>query len=93
LHDIARHAIHSTETLGVASNTINSILRQHELLLKKQRQHPTEHIKTQWQTRQYLQFQSQMFASLRARSEANELRVRNEVNLVRFSRTIVISDK
>ena len=35
------------------------------------------------QTRQYIQFQRQMLVSLRARSEANQLRLQNEINFVR----------
>lgn len=74
----------------MASNTVNSILREHELLLEKQRQSPEEDIKVLWQTRQYMQFQHQMFASLKARSEANELRLRNEVNLVGIAELVLL---
>ena len=34
-------------------------------------------------TRQYFQFQQQILGSLKARSESNELRLRNEINMVR----------
>jgi len=39
--------------------------------------------KTLRQTHQYLLFQRQMLKNLRARSEANQLRLQNEINFVR----------
>lgn len=39
--------------------------------------------KTIRQTQQYLLFQHQMLKNLRARSEANQLRLQNEINFVR----------
>ena len=38
LHDFARHAIHSTETLAVAINTMDSILQQHQIFSERRQQ-------------------------------------------------------
>ena len=82
LHDFARHTIHSTETLGVALNTVDSMIRQQNLLLEKTQQGQRDNVKALLQTRQYMQFQHQMLANLKSRSEANGLRLQNEINLV-----------
>lgn len=82
LHDFARHVIHSTETLGVALDTANSIIQQHAFFMDSQAQRSHQHIKVLPQTRQYMHFQRQMLVSLRARSEANQLRLQNEINFV-----------
>ena len=91
LHDFARHTIHSTETLGVTLNTVDSIIRQHAELTGKHGQGEPGIPKAFLQTRQYMQFQHRMLASLRARSIANEQRVRNEINLVSRSWLIPVT--
>ncbi len=84
LHDFARHTVHSSETLDVAIDTMAGILGQHEWFSDAGR----SYIDTDWivsrRTRQHLRFQIQMMRSLRARSKANEARLRNEIDLVRW---------
>lgn len=72
-HDFARHVIHSTETLGVALDTVNSMIEQQKLVTESQEMS---------HTRQRLHFQRQMLGNLRARSESNQLRLQNEINFV-----------
>jgi len=82
LHDFARHVIHSTETLGVALDTANNMIQQHAIFMDNQAQRSYQHIRVLPQTRQYMQFQRQMLVNLKARSEANQLRLQNEINFV-----------
>ena len=83
LHDFARHVIHSTETLGVALDTVNRIIEQQEVLAANVNHRVNQEREAQPQTQQYLHFQLQMLKNLRARSEANQLRIQNEINFVR----------
>lgn len=57
-------------------------MQQHAFFMEKQTQSSYQIMKTLPQTRQYMQFQRQMLVSLRARSEANQLRLQNEINFV-----------
>lgn len=82
LHEIERHAIHSNETLGVALNTVNTMLQQHTRLLSKRIQADGGGLAVLLRTHQYMQFQYHMLESTRARSISNEQRSRNEINLV-----------
>ena len=83
LHETARHSIHSTETLEIAVECILAMCQQHSSLYKldssKDRFHEIIHTKTH----QALQFQLQVLRSLKARSQANEARLRNEITLVK----------
>lgn len=83
LHDFARHVIHSTETLGVALDTVDRIIEQQQSLAVNLNHQACLEAKVPAQTHQTLHFQRQMLKNLRARSEANQLRLQNEINLVR----------
>ena len=80
LHDFARHTVHSSETLDVAIDTMAGILSQYEWFSDS---YIDAHSIVSRRTRQHLCFQVQMMRSLRARSKANEARLRNEIDLVR----------
>ena len=82
LHDLARHTIHSSESLDVAIDTMTGILGQHELFLDAGRSYIDIDPVVSQRTKQHLRFQIQMMRSLKARSKANEARLRNEINLV-----------
>ena len=82
LHEIERHAIYSNETLGVALNTVNSMLQQHARFLSRRNHDDGGELVVLLQTHQYMQFQYHMLESTRARSVSNEQRSRNEINLV-----------
>ncbi|KAK7954590.1 hypothetical protein PG996_015397 [Apiospora saccharicola] len=76
LHDISRHAVHVTETLDVAIETMDGMLSQHESV----RTHVGND--DSWQTvHGRLLFSQQLLKGLRWRSNANEKRLQNEIQL------------
>ncbi|KAI0204124.1 hypothetical protein F4808DRAFT_369536 [Astrocystis sublimbata] len=78
LHDIARHAIHVSETLDVATSTIKRMLARHEDLMEKlnsQDEFGSQEIHSQ------LQFYESFISNLRCRSASNEKRMLNEIQL------------
>ncbi|KAI0534386.1 hypothetical protein GGR58DRAFT_482964 [Xylaria digitata] len=76
LHDIARHAIHVTETLDVAVQTIQHMLARHGSVMRTiSDKHGVQQIHSQ------LQFFESYISSLRCRSSSNEKRMSNEIQL------------
>lgn len=84
LHDIARHAIHVTETLDVAVQNVNHIIRQHEMYIHARRHQyapqtsqdtPFEDISSR------LSFFQSHIESIRHRSISNQKRLQNEIQL------------
>jgi len=78
LHEIARHAIHVSETLATALDSVQGLKRQ-------QRDFMTEHSQSSNscnRIQDHFRFQLQMLQSLRSRSESNQARVHNEIALV-----------
>lgn len=84
LHDIARHAIHVTETLDVAAETMIGMIRQYTLRSHDRSSQDAHKNITFTRTLQFFQFQLQTFKSLKARSDSNLARLQNEINLVRY---------
>ena len=84
LHDLARHTVHSSETLDVAIDTMAGILGQYEWSSDAGRSYIDADSIVSRRTMQHLRFQIQMTRSLRARSKGNEARLRNEIDLVRL---------
>ncbi|ROW12390.1 hypothetical protein VMCG_00791 [Cytospora schulzeri] len=78
LHDIARHAIHVSETLDVATQTMKSIMLEHEHFITTDS--VTEKDVSRNIHRQLL-FSGNMIESLRHRSVSNEKRLLNEIQL------------
>jgi Mg2+ and Co2+ transporter CorA len=77
LHDIARHAIHVSETLDVAVQTMQRMLARHDELMKLlPGQDGLQEINS------HLQFFQSVISSLRCRSTSNEKRMGNEIQLV-----------
>ncbi|KAI0384206.1 hypothetical protein F5Y04DRAFT_238250 [Hypomontagnella monticulosa] len=83
LHDIARHAIHVSETLDVATETVDGILAQHNDFLA---QHPD--LQTQYANQSFsenihrqLIFRKNMISNLRHRAGSNRQRLENEIQL------------
>lgn len=72
---MARHVIHSTETLIVAINTVNGMMEMAGVLNAAT---PV----ASHQTQQDLAFHKQVLQNLLARSHALDGRLRNEINLV-----------
>ncbi|KAJ6006387.1 hypothetical protein N7451_004331 [Penicillium sp. IBT 35674x] len=84
LHDIARHAIHVTESLDVAVQNVNHIIRQHEMYIHARRNlyapltsqdTPFEDISSR------LSFFQSHIESIRHRSISNQKRLQNEIQL------------
>ncbi|EEH10403.1 conserved hypothetical protein [Histoplasma capsulatum G186AR] len=83
LHDIARHVIHSNETLDVAIETIDSILHEHELLISREGStgsHKIQKISAEDVTRR-LYYHSREIRAIKARSASLYDRLQNEINL------------
>ncbi|KAH8757175.1 hypothetical protein F5883DRAFT_568283 [Diaporthe sp. PMI_573] len=78
LHDIARHAIHVSETLNVAKQTMSRIVAEHDAFM-------TSELATDRNVSQGVQhrlrFAENMMSSLRDRSVSNEKRLLNEIQL------------
>lgn len=76
LHDISRHAVHVTETLDVAIETMDGMLSHHESVKVQVGDNDS------WQTvHGRLLFSQQLLKGLRWRSNANEKRLQNEIQL------------
>lgn len=81
LHELARHIIHSTETLNVAIETVDGMIGQHEQFCKDRLLGSTLQTVFSNQTRQDLNFQCKLFKTLKSRSQALGDRLQNEINL------------
>ena len=82
MHEGARHAIHSTETLAVV---IEMIAQMRKKLADFHEKNPPAGAMEEAaveKTQSYMTFQLQMLKNLRLRSEANQERLRNEITLV-----------
>lgn len=79
MHNISRHAIHTSEILAVAIETMTELQRYqtdvHESL-------PDDPQNYKGQAKSYTDFQIQLVKSLKLRSDSNLKRLENEVNLV-----------
>jgi hypothetical protein len=80
MHEISRHAIHTSEILAATIETMKELQRYqadiHESLLIDLEKNYKE------QAKAYTNFQIQLLKSLKLRSESNQKRLKNEVNLV-----------
>ncbi|KAL7624601.1 hypothetical protein AAE478_006168 [Parahypoxylon ruwenzoriense] len=82
LHDIARHAIHVSETLDVAVETMDGILAQHDDFLGLDFPvTPPPKRGASNNTRRHLLFCKKMLRSLRHRANSNKERLQNEIQL------------
>jgi hypothetical protein len=81
LHDIARHAIHVSETLDLAVKTVDCMITQHDQFLAD-RPAPDNRTKTaQRKICKRMNFYNHMLGSLRSRSASNKERLLNEIQL------------
>ena len=80
LHDIARHACHSSETLEVAIDTVEAMHDQYQAFLSSSKSNSALSCPTR--LGQYLGFQKRMMKGLHTRSVAVETRLKNEINMV-----------
>ncbi|KAJ5087378.1 hypothetical protein N7456_010994 [Penicillium angulare] len=84
LHDIARHAIHVTESLDVAVQNVDHIIKQHELYASLWAEGSTPDIRQHasfQDTSSRLSFFQSHIESIRHRSISNQQRLQNEIQL------------
>jgi hypothetical protein len=82
MHDLARHTIHSSETLAIAVETVTRVIQEHEIFFNENTLLPMMSIMLSKQTRRTFRSQVALLKSLYLRSKALEERLRNEINLV-----------
>lgn len=83
MHEGARHAIHSFETLSVTIETVEAMHQHIALLADKSKQASGIEPETLLQVRMHMAFQARMLHNLLLRSQSNKERLQNEIALVR----------
>lgn len=80
IHEIARHALHVSETLAVATKSSNDLQRQHREFLASRNPESSP-----W-SRNYtpLHFLMRTLEGLVLRAESNKARLQNEIQLVSY---------
>ncbi|KAI1076455.1 hypothetical protein F5B20DRAFT_594138 [Whalleya microplaca] len=81
LHDIARHAIHVSETLDVTSKTMEGIIAQHHDFLNQGFTAEKSDLNSSENIGRQLHSWSHMISSLHYRSVSNKDRLQNEIQL------------
>lgn len=85
MHEGARHAVHSFETLSVTVETVEAMQQHIALLADKSRQASGSEPDALLQTRTQTAFQARMLRNLLLRSQSNKERLQNEIALVRWT--------
>lgn len=81
LHELARHAIHVSETLDTAAKTAESILQRHAEYIAGASYAGDRERRASKQLQHRLHFLEHMFVSLKYRSASNQARLQNEIQL------------
>ncbi|KAI1467641.1 uncharacterized protein F4812DRAFT_430290 [Daldinia caldariorum] len=81
IHDVARHAIHVTESLNVATECLEGILAQHDDFLSQKFPFQMIHADASEAVHRQLLFCKHMLSNLRHRSISNRERLQNEIQL------------
>ncbi|OQD79875.1 hypothetical protein PENANT_c042G11221 [Penicillium antarcticum] len=81
LHDISRHAIHVSETLDVAVQTVEAIQKHHINLIMPRTDDQYQDPLVSEGIRARLEFYQGFISNLRHRSTSNEKRLQNEIQL------------
>jgi hypothetical protein len=82
MHETARHAIHSFETLSVSVDTVEAMQQQVIDLSTQDKRGDKRHAEALDQIRIHLDSQLRMLRSLFLRSQSNKERLQNEIALV-----------
>jgi hypothetical protein len=84
MHEAARHAIHSFETLSVSVETVEAIaMQQHFLYLAGKSKQPSRGgPEASYRLRMHIDTQARMLRNLLLRSQSNKERPQNETALV-----------
>ena len=83
LHEVARHAIHSFETLSVSIETVKALQQQISNLLARRAANDRTAIDALNDIKVRLECQMHMLQNLLLRSQSNKERLQNEIALVR----------
>ncbi len=78
---MSRHAIHVAEVLEATIDTVREIQRRQTAIHEILRNELSDTYKEQ--AREYVQFQISLLKNLKLRSDSNQERLKNEINLVR----------
>ncbi|TVY26089.1 hypothetical protein LHYA1_G004280 [Lachnellula hyalina] len=85
MHEIARHVLHSSETIAMAIETMTDITQEHKLFYKENESlSPATRVASR-QTSMAFRSQVSILKCLSLRSKALEERLKNEINLVAFN--------
>jgi hypothetical protein len=79
MHEISRHAIHSSETIAMAIQIMRNLIEEHKIFFDENK---LLSMTLSQQSRRVFRMQTSMLQSLQLRSKALEERLRNEINLV-----------
>ncbi|KAF1963803.1 hypothetical protein CC80DRAFT_358848, partial [Byssothecium circinans] len=90
LHEMARHAIHSFETLSVSVETLEAMQQQAINLPTKNKRGSGELMEASYQVRVHMESQIRMLRNLFLRSQSNKERLQNEIALVGVNMTIAV---
>jgi hypothetical protein len=82
MHETARHAIHSFETLSVLVDTVEAMQQQVVDFSTKDKRGGGGHAEASAQIRTHLDSQLRMLRNLFLRSQSNKERLQNEIALV-----------
>ena len=83
LHEIARHAVHVSETLNVAIQSLDAIRQHHERFHTNTDLVLSNNGRRRWdKVGSRFEFQLRFLQGLLQRSEANNARIQNEITLV-----------
>jgi hypothetical protein len=83
MHEAARHAIHSFETLSVTVDTVEAMQRHVVYLTSKSKQKSGHEPDAVSKVRTHMAIQAGMLRNLLLRSQSNKERLQNEIALVR----------
>jgi hypothetical protein len=83
MHEAARHAIHSFETLSVTAETAEAMQRRVVYLASMSKQKSKNELEATSQVRTQMAFQASLLRNLLLRSQSNKERLQNEIALIR----------
>jgi hypothetical protein len=82
MHEIARHAIHSSETLEMSMEVLSQMIQEHRTWFNDNAAKSVSKAVSLEPIRKSLQYQKTILKCLHLRAKAIEERLRNEINLV-----------
>ncbi|KAI9786717.1 MAG: hypothetical protein M1816_007858 [Peltula sp. TS41687] len=93
MHEMARHGIHVTEVLAVSIETVDAMREYQAAIHNYKTLNSVLEYTDRQQAGEYMKFQVQVLKSLKRRSESNDKRLHNEIELAFFSTTFFTFDE